>query len=148
MGFPVRADTAVRPYAENLSLNRHSRFRATSCRGRLPRLPARHDDRNAKRAGTEACPYEWPVDKRKALTLFRWTESVWFPGAGGHGGPTLHGGLVFEQAFQVSNEASVGAGFHDCQHATMIETPIGQAQRPAPTSGRWKYDRHLHYSMD
>ena len=56
-GFPVRADTAVRPYAEDLSLNRHSRVREKSCRGRLPRLPARHDNRNAKRASTEACPY-------------------------------------------------------------------------------------------
>jgi hypothetical protein len=56
---PVRADTAVRPYAEDLSLNRHSRFRTKSCRGRLPRLPARCDDRNAKRAGPEACHYEW-----------------------------------------------------------------------------------------
>ena len=48
-GFPVRADTAVRPYAEDLSLNRHSRFRVKSCRGRLPRLPAYCDDRNAKK---------------------------------------------------------------------------------------------------
>ena len=53
----MRADTAVRPYSEDLSLNRHSRVREKSCRGRLPRLPARHDNRNAKRASTEACPY-------------------------------------------------------------------------------------------
>ena len=58
-GFPVRADAAVRPYAEDLSLNRHSKLRAKSCSGRLPRLPARHDDRNAKWTGTEACHNEW-----------------------------------------------------------------------------------------
>ena len=58
-GFPVRADTAVRTYTEDLSLNRHSGFRTKSCRRRLPSLPARHDDRNAKKAGQEACPYEW-----------------------------------------------------------------------------------------
>ena len=41
-----------------------------SCRGRLPRLPARHDDQNANRAGTEACPYEWPSETREAIALF------------------------------------------------------------------------------
>ena len=90
-GFPVRTDAAVRPYTEDLSMKSHSKLRAKSCRGRLPRLPARCDDRNAKRAGTEACRYEWPVDERKALTLFRWTESIWFSRTGGHSGPTLHG---------------------------------------------------------
>ncbi len=53
----MRADTAVRPYAEDFSLTTDSKLRAKSCRGRLPRLPARHDDRNAKWAGTEAYPY-------------------------------------------------------------------------------------------
>ena len=66
----MRADTAARPYAEDLSLNKQSKIRATFCRGRLPRLPARHDDRHAKRAGTEACPYEWPSDIRKTSTGF------------------------------------------------------------------------------
>jgi len=90
-GFPVRTDAAVRPYTSDLSMKSHSKLRAKSCRGRLPRLPARCDDRNAKRAGTEACPYEWPSDIRKALTLFRWTESIWFSRTGGHSGPPLHG---------------------------------------------------------
>ena len=58
-GFPVRADTAVRPYAEDLSMIGHSKLRAKSCRGRLPRLPTRCDDRNAKWTGTEACHNEW-----------------------------------------------------------------------------------------
>ena len=65
-GFRVRADTAVRPYAEDLSIRANSavvqwqfEYRVRLCRGRLPRLPAGTNLRNAKRAGTEACPYEW-----------------------------------------------------------------------------------------
>ena len=44
----MRADAAVRPYTEDLSFKRHSKLRAKSCRGRIPRLPARgNDDQNA-----------------------------------------------------------------------------------------------------
>ena len=51
-------------------MKRHSKLRAKSCRGRLLRLPACHDDRHAKRAGTEACPYDWLSEIQKALVLF------------------------------------------------------------------------------
>ena len=122
--FPVRADTTVRPYTEDLSLNRQSRFRVRSCRGRLSRLPARNDDQNAKTADTEDCPYEWPSDIRKALTVFDGLNPCSFPVradtaaipytehltsvtqassitttpscAGGHGGPPLRRGFVVE----------------------------------------------------
>ena len=65
------------------------------CRGRLPRLPARCDDRNARRMANR---------NAKGINRIRWTESVWFPCAGGHGGPPLRRGFVVEQAFQISSE--------------------------------------------
>ena len=43
-------------------------------------------------------------------------------GTGGHVGPSLRRGFVVEQAFQVTNEASVGAGFHAWPRATNYET--------------------------
>ena len=83
---PVRADTAVRPYAEDLSTRANSavvRWRFESrkglCRGRLPRLPVRADLRNTKRAGTEACPYDWLLEKQKAFAPSEGETSYGFP---------------------------------------------------------------------
>ena len=65
----------------------------------IPRGPSESELRSAGRAGTEACPYEWPLEKRKASTSFVGPEFVRLPGAGGRGGPPLRGGFVNKSQF-------------------------------------------------
>jgi hypothetical protein len=50
--------------------------------------------RNARRAGTEACPYEWLLENRIGIRSNRRTAAEPSPIAGGHGGPPLRGGFV------------------------------------------------------
>ncbi len=73
----VGADRCVRPRLLDVRLRFKNRKRL--CRGRLPRLPAGTDLRNTKRAGTEACPYDWLLEKQKAFAPSEGETSYGFP---------------------------------------------------------------------
>ena len=75
ISHPVRADAAVRPYAEDLSIDAKSaivgwRFKSRNrlCRSRLPRLPARFDDQHVQTNGrvVTSKPSQW--EEEAALT--------------------------------------------------------------------------------
>ena len=91
-GFPVREGVAVRPYAEDLSIDANSaivgwrfKYRKRLCRGRLPRLPTVTDIGNAStnlqhqtsnpfpREGVAGLPYaEYFVHQVSASSGARW----------------------------------------------------------------------------
>ena len=73
----VGADRYVRPRL--LDVRWRFESRRGLCRGRLPRLPAGTDLRNTKRAGTEACPYDWLLEKQKAFAPSEGETSYGFP---------------------------------------------------------------------
>ena len=75
--FRVGADRCVRPWLLDVLLLFKNRKRL--CRGRLPRLPARADLRIAKWAGTEACPYDWLLEKQTAFGPSEGKTSYGFP---------------------------------------------------------------------